>query len=217
MEENAFEQIQQMAGRVKKVNDALKSIAETTRSCSWWTNTGLDGDLQKIIRNLDTTYSELCDPCLKIAFVGTTSSGKSTLLNGLCGHRSAPTEAGEMSAGVVRIRDDKKLSMRVLDTPYRAWCIGDYDVHSDEDIYKALQDKDIGIMHQYWKAVTENNEVKAPQIEIPYRSPRRTAEFPGFPCRLNLGLNYMTYPDSKITMMLRILLLSNNTLPVHSC
>ncbi|MHC6201876.1 dynamin family protein [Breznakiellaceae bacterium SP9] len=197
MAENAFEQIQRMARRVKKLNDALKSIAESTRPCSWWTNTGLDGDLQKIIDSLDKTYGELCNPCLKIAFVGTTSSGKSTLLNGLSGHRVAPMEAGEMSAGVVRIRDDRNMSMRVLETPNMAWQAGNYEVRSDEDIYSALRDKDTGIMDRYRKAVTENNEVKAPQIEITLPLAPKNGGVPRFSMPAELGLELYDLPGLK--------------------
>ena len=45
----------------------------------------------------------LKNPSLRIAAIGTTSSGKSTLINGLVGRQIAPMNAGEMSAGVLHL------------------------------------------------------------------------------------------------------------------
>ena len=41
--------------------------------------------------------------CFRIATIGTTSSGKSTIVNALIGRRIAPIEAGEMSGGVLTL------------------------------------------------------------------------------------------------------------------
>ncbi|MDR1030747.1 MAG: dynamin family protein [Treponema sp.] len=197
MKDNAFDQIEAAAQRVKDVHDTVQEVARTMQETLWFGNTGLMLDLQNLIDGLNRAYQELCHPCLKIAFVGTTSSGKSTLLNGLSGRRIAPIEAGEMSAGVVRIRNDTTLSMTVLETANMAWKAGSYDVQSDDEIYRALRDKESGIMERYWKANAKNTEVMAPQIEITAPLAPKNGGIPRFQMPPSLGLEFYDLPGLK--------------------
>jgi len=58
------------------------------------------------------TYEEavarLENPSFRITTIGTTSSGKSTIVNALIGRRIAPIEAQEMSAGILRIKHNER-------------------------------------------------------------------------------------------------------------
>ncbi|BAQ64451.1 hypothetical protein [Geminocystis sp. NIES-3709] len=60
----------------------------------------LSNNLQK---SLEVLIDELRHPTLILATTGTTSSGKSTLVNFLCGADIVPTAVSEMSAGSVTI------------------------------------------------------------------------------------------------------------------
>ncbi len=57
--------------------------------------------LDKKLRDLDSAYDEAMErldkPSLKIATFGTTSSGKSTIVNALIGRKIAPMDTREMS------------------------------------------------------------------------------------------------------------------------
>jgi len=64
-------------------------------------------EIQKLSSKLDealsTLVEELRNPTLTLATTGTTSSGKSTLVNLLCGAEIVPVAVSEMSAGAVTI------------------------------------------------------------------------------------------------------------------
>jgi GTPase SAR1 family protein len=197
MKNSVFDQIKDAACRAKAVHDTVQEAAKAMQETLWFGNTGLMPDLQDLIASLNRAYQELCNPCLKIAFVGTTSSGKSTLLNGLSGRRIVPIEAGEMSAGVVRIRNCSILSMRVLETANMDWKAGSYDVHSDYDIYTALRNKESGIMERYWKANAKNSEVMAPQIEITAPLAPKNGGIPRFQMPPFLELEFYDLPGLK--------------------
>lgn len=61
----------------------------------------------------ERALEELAHPALTLATVGTTSSGKSTLLNALIGRRLAPMDTHEMSAGLLEIHHAKQWEMEV--------------------------------------------------------------------------------------------------------
>lgn len=152
-----------VAGEVQNLKTVLEKTATALEGKGWCKE--LMPHLSDILTELGLTLESLGHPCLKIALVGVTSSGKSTLLNGLAGHRIAPMEAGEMSAGVIRVRNGKEVSLVVHPTDNMTWKSGSYAVQNDEDIYQALRNKD-GIMYKYWEAAETNAEVMAPKIEI---------------------------------------------------
>jgi ribosome biogenesis GTPase A len=193
---DAFSQIKHAAAKVKGLSNTLIKGAASVKDASWWANTGLSPLLDGIIERLDKVYQDLSHPCLKIAFVGTTSSGKSTLLNGLAGHRIAPMESAEMSAGVVRIRNGADISMTVRETPGMTWNAGTYRVNSDEDIYNAMRADD-GIMKKYKQIYRNDNEVKAPEIEITIPLAPKNGGIPKFAMPEELGLEFYDLPGLK--------------------
>lgn len=91
----------------------------------------------------------LRSPTLSIALMGTTSSGKSTLVNGLVGRRIAPIEAGEMSAGVLRVvsTDTSRLTISSLvhGRDGGSSTAEELSGGRDEDHYLAIQ----AVMHDY--------------------------------------------------------------------
>jgi len=60
-------------------------------------------EYQKLRFVFDEARSRLERPRLVVATFGTTSAGKSTIVNALVGRRIAPIENGEMSAGILKI------------------------------------------------------------------------------------------------------------------
>ena len=197
MSDNAFSQIQSAAARINSLKTVFAKTADSLKGTAWWGNTGLDPLLREIIAGLEKAGQELSRPCLKIAFVGTTSSGKSTLLNGLAGHRIAPMEAGEMSAGVVRIRNGDQMSLTVRATENMAWQAGAYQVRNDEDIYDALRDADTGIMTRYWQAAEKNAQVMAPEIDITAQLAPKHGGIPKFQMPGFIDLEFYDLPGLK--------------------
>ncbi|MGV8120115.1 MAG: dynamin family protein [Candidatus Xenobiia bacterium LiM19] len=104
---------------------------------------------------LDESIHKIENPTLSIATIGTTSSGKSTLLNAMIGHRLAPMEAQEMSAGILTFRHSSDGSLlKIEETKNALWECGEWKGLSDKEIYEHLAGKN-GIMHLYHTKINE--------------------------------------------------------------
>ena len=94
-----------------KLNNTRNLLQELGNSVSSLVNLSPDifGDpsIKSSLEEFLTVYLEavqrLENPSFRIATIGTTSSGKSTIVNALIGRRIAPIEAGEMSGGVLTL------------------------------------------------------------------------------------------------------------------
>ena len=132
--------------------------------------------IAEINKSTIDALNDLKRPTLRLAYVGATSSGKSTVVNALTGHRIMPMETGEMSAGIVRIHHDssKEDKMRLhLDGPIQddkslsgakqPWKkIDKDDCKLDSDIYNPLAE----CMQVYHDKRKEMKNLRAPNAEI---------------------------------------------------
>lgn len=126
-----------------------------------------DDELKESFDLFENEYIESCKrldrPALSIATLGTTSSGKSTIVNALIGRRIAPIEASEMSGGVLKIEYDSDNILIVNKTQGYEWESGTWSDLEDTEIYTKLKD----IMHIYHKLRKEKLEkILAPDIVI---------------------------------------------------
>ncbi|MBD2365384.1 dynamin family protein [Anabaena minutissima FACHB-250] len=96
-----------------------------------------------------------------VATIGTTSSGKSTLVNALVGRRIAPIEAAEMSGGVLRIKHDTHVSLTIEKTHGMLWEHGTWNFLEDESVYERIRN----IMYKY-HAKRKEGLIAAPQITV---------------------------------------------------
>jgi GTPase Era involved in 16S rRNA processing len=96
----------------------------------------LSSNLEKALEKL---IDELRHPTLILATTGTTSSGKSTLVNFLCGADIVPTAVSEMSAGAVTIEYNQEKGLIIEETPGALWECGWWRNVSDEEICKRLE------------------------------------------------------------------------------
>lgn len=130
--------------------------------------------LQEFQQAYEEASQRLANPYFRIATIGTTSSGKSTIVNALMGRRIAPMEAGEMSGGVLTLKhsDDRKLVIEA--TENAVWETGEWTDINDRELYDRIQ----RAMHSYHEA-RKKKEYIAPQI---------TAHIPLLPaCDANLS------------------------------
>ncbi len=113
---------------------------------------------------LDKLVYELNNPTLTLATTGTTSSGKSTLVNLLCGAEIVPVAVGEMSAGAVTIEYSKEKCLIIHETPGALWECGEWRGISEDEIYQRLE--------QAMKSHIKNRETQlglaCPQSTISY-------------------------------------------------
>lgn len=104
--------------------------------------------------------ARLDEPMLSIAMIGTTSSGKSTIVNALTGRRIAPIEAGEMSGGVLVLRESSKRTLVVEGDEHSPWEYGEWRGLTDEATYDKVRD---GVMKPY-HAARRDRWCEAPRV-----------------------------------------------------
>jgi len=114
---------------------------------------------------LQRLHSDLKSPTLILATTGTTSSGKSTIVNLLCGADIMPRMALEMSAGVVYIHHspDNKKHLKVHETEGALWECGEWHDLTDDEVRKKLT----AVMDSF----NQNkgiNQPATPHIELTY-------------------------------------------------
>ncbi|MEG4424366.1 MULTISPECIES: dynamin family protein [unclassified Microcoleus] len=112
----------------------------------------------KLDEALSTLVEALRNPTLTLATTGTTSSGKSTLVNLLCGAEIVPVAVSEMSAGAVTIEYSKEKSLIIHETPGALWECGEWRGIREEKIYQRL--------YQVMISYIENRE-KQPNLACP--------------------------------------------------
>jgi len=125
-------------------------------------------EIHELSNNLETALEKLIDelrhPTLILATTGTTSSGKSTLVNFLCGADIVPTAVSEMSAGTVTIEYSEERALIIKETPGALWGCGEWKNISDEEIYDRLDE----VMISYLDAREEQPNLACPQSIIYY-------------------------------------------------
>jgi hypothetical protein len=109
---------------------------------------------------LQEARERLAKPTLSIATIGTTSSGKSTIVNALVGRRIAPIEAGEMSGGVLTLRHAQARRLTVDSAEGAPWEAGTWTGISDVETYSRVRD---GVMLPYHNA-RKSRACLAPQV-----------------------------------------------------
>jgi hypothetical protein len=100
-------------------------------------------------------------PTFSIATIGTTSSGKSTIVNALIGRRIAPIEVGEMSGGVLTIKHLEQQKLFVDNTEGAVWKTGYRTEIEDKDCYQEICD----LMHLYHQH-RQTKDCIAPKVEV---------------------------------------------------
>lgn len=102
-----------------------------------------DPQLKAEVEAFREVYQEaqqrLENPKLSIATLGTTSSGKSTIVNALIGRRIAPIERSEMSGGILTLVDSDTTQLVIEDTENAQWEIGEWTDLTDEELYNRIQ------------------------------------------------------------------------------
>ncbi len=126
-----------------------------------------NSDLALSLDNFRAAHQEATErlkiPRLSIAMIGTTSSGKSTIVNALIGRKLAPIEAGEMSGGVLTLRHADESQLIVEATEGAIWETGDWTNLTDEEMYDRIRD---GVMRPYHQARRKKSKsiIAAPQV-----------------------------------------------------
>ncbi len=105
--------------------------------------------------------NQLARPALRIATIGTTSAGKSTLVNGLIGRQIAPMDASELSAGVLHLVH--ALNRRLWIKPVEGYWEGiDRADLSDNEMYEHVRERVFKKYHEE----KQKHTISVPEIRI---------------------------------------------------
>ena len=121
----------------------------------------LDQDLRE---GVNSFINEIRHPTVTFATTGTTSSGKSALVNLLCGAEIMPRAVQEMSAGVVTIYHDKLRFLKIHETDGAKWPCGEWPNPEDAQINACLKD----CMATFNELRGTPNEPICPRAELHY-------------------------------------------------
>jgi GTPase SAR1 family protein len=152
-----------------KLNNTRSLLTELGNSVATLVNSSPDvfedPSIKSSLSSFFAAYQEalqrLEKPSFRIATIGTTSSGKSTIVNALIGRRIAPIAAEEMSGGVLTIKHSLEHKLIIAETKDAAWETGEWIGLSDEDIYQRIYT----VMISYHEA-RKKREFIAPQITV---------------------------------------------------
>ena len=120
-------------------------------------NRVLNEEYNKLSKKIDDAINRLMHPYLSLATIGTTSAGKSTIVNALAGRKIAPMEAKETSAGMLKLIPSDTINLQIEKSEY--WEHGTFKNLTDKEAYKIISD----IFEKYFKIKTL---VPAPSIEV---------------------------------------------------
>jgi predicted GTPase/predicted transcriptional regulator len=113
---------------------------------------------------LQTLRHDLNHPTLTLATTGTTSSGKSSLVNLLCGAEIMPVAVSEMSAGIVTIEHGPERLLVIPQTPDATWDWGEWRGLSDSEFQNRLHD----VMLKFIDTRERQPDLSSPQFYIRY-------------------------------------------------
>lgn len=154
-----------VAERLERARVRLEELGRLTAElASAHLNVFEESELRESLATFNTALREarerLANPALSIATIGTTSSGKSTIVNALVGRRIAPIEAGEMSGGVLTLRHAQARRLTVDAAEGAPWEGGTWTGISDAEAYSRVRD---GVMRPYHDA-RKSRACLAPQV-----------------------------------------------------
>ncbi|TAE61576.1 MAG: hypothetical protein EAZ87_01570 [Nostocales cyanobacterium] len=142
------------------LNELGNSIANLVNSSpDVFADPGIKSALDGFLDAFEEAVERLENPSFRIATIGTTSSGKSTIVNALIGRKIAPIEAGEMSGGVLTLKHSSESKLIIEKTQDAAWETGEWTGLTNDDLYQRIR----SVMHSYHEA-RQKREYVAPQI-----------------------------------------------------
>lgn len=181
---------EQVSDRLKQLGNGVADLAQNHADV-------LDSaNIQDSLLNFRQAYEEsvarLAKPNFTIATIGTTSSGKSTIVNALIGRKIAPIEAGEMSGGILTIQHSKKFKLLIEETEGAQWLTGEWKGVSEKEIYARIRN---GVMLPYHQA-RQKQELIAPQVTacVPIL-PAEDSSLLGLP--EGIGIEFIDLPGLK--------------------
>ena len=178
------------AYRLKQLGNAVADLAQNHADIL--DSRDLKNSLSEFRQAYEESVARLANPNFTIATIGTTSSGKSTIVNALIGRKIAPIEAGEMSGGILTIEHSKEFKLLIEETEGAQWLTGEWQNISEKEIYARIRN---GVMFPYHQA-RQDREIIAPQVKayVPIL-PAEDSSLLGLP--EGIGIEFIDLPGLK--------------------
>ena len=184
--------LEQVRGRLKQLGNAVADLAQNHADIL--DSPDLKNSLSEFRQAYEESIARLANPNFTIATIGTTSSGKSTIVivNALIGRKIAPIEAGEMSGGILTIEHSKEFKLLIEETEGAQWLTGEWKGISEKEIYARIRN---GVMFPYHQ-VRQKQEIIAPQVKayVPIL-PAEDSSLLGLP--EGIGIEFIDLPGLK--------------------
>ncbi|MGL5835802.1 MAG: dynamin family protein [Waterburya sp.] len=149
---------EQVSDRLKQLGNGVADLAQNHADIL--DSPAIQDSLLKFRQTYEESVARLANPNFTIATIGTTSSGKSTIVNALIGRKIAPIEAGEMSGGILTIKHSQEFKLLIEETEGAQWLTGEWKDISEKEIYARIRN---GVMFPYHQA-RQQQELIAPQV-----------------------------------------------------
>ncbi|WP_338441676.1 dynamin family protein [Synechococcus elongatus IITB4] len=159
---NIFHEVEKTAKFVGQLWESFRD--EISQNLPESYQDGIDTLSNRVNQALSELINDIRNPTLILATTGTTSSGKSTLVNLLCGAEIVPVAVSEMSAGTVTIEYSETKKLVINHTPGAMWDCGIWEDITDDEIYHRLYD----VMIAYLDARSTRPDLLCPQSTIYY-------------------------------------------------
>lgn len=184
------DKFEQVRDRLKQLGNGVADLAQNHADILDTPN--LQNSLLKFRQAYEESVARVANPNFTIATIGTTSSGKSTIVNALIGRKIAPIEAGEMSGGVLTIKHSKEFKLLVAETEGAQWETGTWTDLNDIEIYDRIR---TGVMFPYHQA-RQKQDLIAPQVtaHVPIL-PAEDSSLLGLP--EGIGIEFIDLPGLK--------------------
>jgi GTPase SAR1 family protein len=181
---------EQVRDRLKQLGNGVADLAQNHADIL--DSPTIQDSLSKFRQAYEESVARLADPNFTIATIGTTSSGKSTIVNALIGRKVAPIEAGEMSGGILTIKHSKEYKLLIEETEGSQWLTGEWTNINEKEIYARIRN---GVMFPYHQA-RQKQELIAPQVTayVPIL-PAEDSSLLGLP--EGIGIEFIDLPGLK--------------------
>ncbi len=153
---NTLDEARELITSIQGKLNQIYAVAPTLNG-----NNTINESLIHCATDFQQAAEKLAHPALRIATIGTTSAGKSTLVNGLIGRQIAPMDAGEMSAGVLHLVHSNKRHLKI-DAVKGLWDGIDAAYKEDSAIYEHVRENIFKVYHEAKKTKT----IQIPEIRI---------------------------------------------------
>lgn len=134
---NVESKLDNSRNKLQELGNALSNLVNSSPDI--FNNPEINVRLEALRQAHQEATQRLEKPNFSIATIGTTSSGKSTIVNALIGRKIAPIEAGEMSGGVLTLQHSEERKLIIEETEGATWETGISSDLSDEAFYECIR------------------------------------------------------------------------------